>query len=109
MIEQKIIGLSEHVSINGKEVLAKIDTGAERNSLDVRIAAELGLGPIIGVKRYVNVHGKTLRPLVKVHLVICGKKIHASFNLFDRKTLKYQALIGKKTLKKTGFLIDPRK
>src|SRR3989338_4306311 len=103
MPEQKIIGLTEKVQINGKEVLAKIDTGAERNSLDMRIAAELGLGPIIGVKRYVNVHGKTLRPLVKAHLVIRGKKIHASFNLFDRKSLKCRVLIGKKTLKKTKF------
>ncbi|HLC57685.1 MAG TPA: RimK/LysX family protein [Candidatus Nanoarchaeia archaeon] len=109
MGEVKVIGLSEKIMINGKAVLAKIDTGAERNSLDVRLAAELGLGPIIGVRRYVNVHGKTIRPLVKAHLEINGKKIHASFNLFDRQNLKFRVLIGKKTLKKAGFLIDPRK
>ena len=109
MSEQKIMGLSEKININGKDVLAKIDTGAERNSLDVRLAAEIGVGPIIGVKRYVNVHGKTVRPIIKAHLVIKGKKILASFNLFDRQKLKYRVLIGKKTLKKCGFLIDPRK
>ena|SRR3989344_4745139 len=108
-MDGKIIGLSERVKINGKEVLAKIDTGAERNSLDIRLAAELGVGPIIGVKRYVNVHGKTVRPIIKAHLVIKGKKILASFNLFDRQKLGCRALIGKKTLKTCGFLIDPRK
>ena len=108
-MERKVIGLSEKIRINEKEVLAKIDTGAERNSIDIRLAAELGLGPVIGVKSYVNAHGKTSRVLVKGHLVIHGKRIHASFNLFDRKSMKYKVLIGKKTLKQSGFLIDPRK
>src|SRR3989338_3890529 len=108
-MERKVIGLNEKIIINGKEVLAKIDTGAERNSIDIRLAAELSLGPVIGVKKYVNAHGRTSRVLVKGHLEINGKKIHASFNLFDRKTMKYKVLIGKKTLKQSGFLIDPRK
>ena len=43
------------------------------------------------------------------YLVIKGKRIHASFNLFDRKTMKYKVLIGKKTLKQSGFSIDARK
>ena len=108
-MERKIIGLSEKIKINGKEVLAKVDTGAERNSIDIRLAAELNLGPVIGVKKYINAHGHTSRALVKGHLVIKGKRIHASFNLFDRKTMKYKVLIGKKTLKQSGFLIDARK
>ncbi len=108
-MERKIIGLIERVKINGKEVLAKIDTGAERNSIDIRLAAETGLGPVIGVRKYVNAHGHTSRALVKGHLVIHGKKIHASFNLFDRKSMKYKVLIGKKTLKQSGFLVDARR
>ena len=105
----KTIGLIEKVKLNGKDVMAKIDTGAERNSVDTKLAAELWLGPIIGVKNFINAHGKTTRPIVKGSLEIGGKKIRASFNLFDRRKLKYRILIGKKTLKTCGFLIDPKK
>ena len=105
----KTIGLVEKVTINGKEILAKIDTGAERNSVDIKLAAKLSLGPIIDVKNYISSHGTSTRVIIKGSLNIKGKKIRASFNLFDRKTLKYKVLIGKKTLKSCGFLIDPRK
>ena len=50
-----IIGLTEKVKLfsdNGKNktLIAKIDTGASRSSLDIKLASELNLGPIIKSK-----------------------------------------------------------
>jgi hypothetical protein len=103
------IGFIEKVKINGKEVMAKIDTGANRNSVDTELAAEIGLGPIIGMKKFINAHGETTRPIVKGLLEIKDKKIRTSFNIFNRQRLRYRILIGSVTLKKCGFLIDPNK
>ena len=46
-----VVGLVEKVKIVGKkgsvETLAKFDTGASNNSIDFKIAAEAGVGPVV--------------------------------------------------------------
>ena len=46
-----VIGLAEKVSVHyprgKKRVIAKIDTGATKSSIDSNLAAELKLGPVI--------------------------------------------------------------
>ena len=106
---REVIGLVEKVKIEGKEILAKIDTGATRSSIDINLAAELKLGPIIAARDYTNVHGKTTRAVLKAKLEIKGKRFNGIFNIMDRKRLKYRVLLGDSILKKGKFIIDPLK
>lgn len=107
-----VVGLVEKISIIGKtkhkEVLAKIDTGATRSSIDTGLADELGIGPIIKSKLIKSAHGSRLRPVVEVEISLANKNIKAEFTLADRLHMKYPALIGQNILK-MGFIIDPNK
>ncbi len=111
--EKTIIGLTEKVTIQGrnkeKTVMAKIDTGATKNSIDSRLAAELNLGPVVETKLIKSAHGNSVRPIIKADLVLAGKKISTRFSLADRGHLRYNVLIGQNVLKEGGFLIDPSK
>ena len=67
MKKMEIIGLTEPVRIFGqnkeKKVVAKIDTGADKSSISVKLAAELGLGPIVKTKMIKTSTGKEIRPI----------------------------------------------
>ena len=106
------VGFTEHVKICGpktcRTVNARIDTGAARNSLDENLAKKLGINIIVKHKIVKSAHGIMKRPIVKARLEIAGRKIRSTFSLADRKHMKYNVLIGRKTLKK-GFIIDPEK
>ena len=107
-----VIGLAEKVSIehsSGKKtVIAKIDTGATKSSIDTNLAAELRLGPVIKSKLVKSAHGSKLRPIIEATIELAGKKIKSEFTLADRAHMKYRILIGQNILK-DGFLIDPMK
>ena len=108
-----IVGLTEEVqlfSTNGKSktLIAKVDTGASRSSLDINLASELNLGPIIKSKMIKSAHGNRLRPIIEAELKIAGKKIKSEFTLADRTHMKYGMLIGVNILK-YDFLVDPSK
>ncbi len=108
MSEKLILGLVEKVKINGKEIAARIDTGARRCSIDKNLAKELKLGPIIGNHKYRSAHGRSIRQVVLKEIELKGKKLLVKINLSDRKEMKYDFLVGREALKK-GFLIDPNK
>ena len=107
-----IVGLTTRVVIfgdkNKKEMVARIDTGATKSSLDISVAKELGLGPELKRALVKTAHGLKYRPIVLVNLAIGGEIRNAEFTLADRKHMKYKALIGQNILKR-GFLIDPSK
>src|SRR3989344_3936416 len=108
-----IVGLTEEItlfsnSVGKKTLVAKIDTGASRSSLDINLASELSLGPIIKSKMIKSAHGNRLRPVIEAELNIAGRKIKSDFTLADRTHMKYRVLIGINILKH-GFLIDPSK
>jgi hypothetical protein len=108
-----VIGIVETVTVVGpkgsKEVLARIDTGATKSSVDVKLAAELALGPILKAKLVRSASGAGLRPVVKTKLILADKELSAEFTLADRSNLKYPVLIGQNILLNGGFLIDPVK
>ena len=107
-----VIGLAEKVSVKyekgGKSVVAKIDTGATKSSIDTNLAAELKLGPVIKSKLVKSAHGSKLRPIIEAEIELAGKKIKSEFTLADRAHMKYRILVGQNILK-DGFLIDPTK
>ena len=107
-----IIGLIEKVTIIGKgkkkTLMAKVDTGATKSSMDSRLAANMQLGPVIKTKLVKSAHGNKLRPVIEAKIKVKDKEIKSEFTLADRLHMKYQVLIGQNTLKH-GFLIDPYK
>ncbi|RLE44794.1 hypothetical protein DRJ16_01390 [Candidatus Woesearchaeota archaeon] len=107
-----VVGIVERVKIFGKkgtkQFMAKIDTGATNNSIDEKLADELGLGPIIKTVLIKHAHGNKIRPVVKAKVEIAGKTLEGKFTLADRRHMRYKVLIGLDILKK-GFLIDPNK
>ncbi len=107
-----VVGFTEKITVFGhikeKTLMARIDTGAAKNSIDVKLAAELKLGPIIKTKKVRSAEGLSERPLIKVPLKICGRKFKTLFNLADRSKLKYKVLIGRNILKQ-NFIVDANK
>jgi len=109
--EKTIIGLLENVILildgnKRKKLVAKIDTGATKSSIDTGLASELGLGPVIKSRMIKSAHGSKLRPVIEATIEIAGKMIRSEFTLADRTHLKFSVLIGQNILKE-GFLIDP--
>lgn len=108
--QRTIIGLVEEVSIKtadgAKTLQARIDTGATKSSMDIQLAAELDLGPVIKSKLVKSAHGIKIRPVIKAEVTLKGKTIQSEFSLADRNHLKYPVLIGQNILKH-GFMIDP--
>ncbi len=111
-MNKQVIGLSEKIELTGPtglkhKVTARIDTGATIGSIDVKLASELNLGPIIKTKRVNSAHGNSTRAVVEAKLDIAGKKFRSLFTLADRSHMKYRVLLGQNQLR--GFLIDPSK
>lgn len=86
-------------------IKAKLDTGANRTSIDYKLAEELGLvfnPEKIHVK---SASGETVRPTVNLTFELAGKKIKSLATLADRQTLMYPMIVGRRDL--NGFLIKP--
>jgi hypothetical protein len=112
MTQKITIGLTTRVIIFGKkgkkEVIARVDTGATKSSIDKALAEELDFGPTLKHTRVKSAHGIRYRPVVTLDISIVGDLRHAEFNIAEREHMKYKVLIGQNILKK-GFLIDPSK
>ena len=105
-----VIGLTEPVTIftrGGvkKTIIAKIDTGASKSSVDVNLASQLKLGPIIKSKLVKSASGNKLRPVIEICIGLAGKKMKEEFTLADRWHMKYRLLIGQNVLRHS-YLID---
>ncbi|MCB9359225.1 ATP-dependent zinc protease [Candidatus Woesearchaeota archaeon] len=114
MKQEKIIGLTEKVTLIGnnghsKTIIARIDTGAVISSIDMKLAAELELGPVTKTKKVKNSNGISERPVVRCIFKLKNEEYRVDVTLADRSRLKYRALIGQNLLKKTKFLVNPRK
>jgi len=108
-----VIGVFEKVGINNggskkdHMVIAKIDTGAYRTSIDISLAKKLDLVEHDRVVKVRAASGKQERNTVKIILTIKGKKIETTASLTDRKELRHQLIIGRKNIR--GFLVDTSK
>jgi len=108
-----VVGLNERITVFGpkgkKEVMSRIDTGATKSSIDVKLAADLKLGPILKSKIVKSASGNTLRPVIATEITLANKRIKSEFTLADRSHMKYSVLIGQNILKDNKFLVDPAK
>lgn len=110
--KRTLVGLTEKIIVksnsNEKVLIARMDTGATKSSLDLTLASKLKLGPVVDSRLTKSAHGVKLRPVVEVEVVICNRTLKQKFTLADRSHMKYPVLIGQNILRK-GFLIDPTK
>jgi len=111
--ERTTIGVVEEVTLRGSKgdirVLAKIDTGATRTSLDTDLAARAGLGPVFDRVRVraAAAHEPEERDVVDARVVIAGREFDVAVAITDRKDMRYHMIVGMDILRDSGFLVDP--
>jgi len=89
-------------------VLAKVDTGAYRSSIDKDLAQELGLlkeDNILWHRGYISGLGKERRPVIEVTFYLKGRRIKTAVSVSNRSRMKAKFLIGRRDL--GGFLVEP--
>ena len=110
---RKTIGYIEEVLVSGtsgtERVKSKSDTGASRTSVDTRLAAKIGAGPIKSmttVKSGSHKAGKS-RPVVDIVVGIGGDRHTVQASLEDRSHMEYPLLLGRDILQ--DYQVDVRR
>jgi hypothetical protein len=110
---KKVVRLIARVLISGpggeESVRAKIDTGADRTTIDRELAVRLKLGPT-GSKVTVKASAgsqRLERPLVEATITLAGKTFKLMVGVADRSQMRYRVIIGRDILRSGDFLIDP--
>ncbi|MFP8955720.1 RimK family alpha-L-glutamate ligase [Natrialbaceae archaeon A-CW3] len=102
--EPAIIGYTEEIVLSGtsgsKTVYAKSDTGATRTSIDTRLAADIGAGPIKSITRVKSGSRKTSksRPVVDIVVGVGGNQHTVTASVEDRSHMDYPVILGRDIL-----------
>ena len=111
--ELPVIGYIEEVHVSGTsgstQTLAKSDTGATRTSIDTKLAAEIGAGPIKSMTRVKSgsVKGGKARPVVDLVIGIGGTQHTVTASVEDRSHMDYPLLLGRDILE--HYRVDVRR
>ena len=111
--ELPLIGYIEDVVVTGTSgstnAYAKSDTGATRTSIDTKLAAEIGAGPIKSMTRVKSgsVKGGKARPVVDLVIGIGGNQHTVTASVEDRGHMEYPLLLGRDILE--HYRVDVRK
>ena len=112
-IQKKVIRLVQRVTVAGpggeESVRAKVDTGADRTTVDEGLASRLNLvstGSKVTIKA--SAAGKRVeRPLVIADVTLAGKAFRLRVGVADRSQMRFSVIIGRDILRSGDFLIDP--
>jgi hypothetical protein len=111
--QKKVVRLVQRVVVAGpggeESVRAKVDTGADRTTVDKVLADRLRLVPT-GSKVAVKASAlgkKVERPLVNATVTLAGKSFNIRVGVADRSQMRYAVIIGRDILRSGDFLIDP--
>lgn len=111
--EAPVLGIEERVVILDSEgqyqpVVAKVDTGAYRTTIDEALAKKFGLHKsILHYKKVRGSLGRQTRPIVAATIKIRGRSIKTEAFVADRSIMKYDVILGRRDLH--GFLVNPSK
>lgn len=109
----KILNVVEEIKVRGSDdkrlpVLARVDTGAFRSSIDRELAKSTGLlteTNILWKANYESALGTQRRPVIELTYWLAGRKIKTTASVADRSKMKYPFLVGRNDL--IGFLVRP--
>jgi hypothetical protein len=112
-MEKKVVRLVQRVKVAGpggeESVRAKVDTGADRTTVDKTLASRLklvGTGSKVTIKA--SAPGLLVeRPLVDAVVTMAGKTFKLRVGVADRSQMRFQVIIGRDILRSGYFLIDP--
>ncbi len=108
-----ILGIEESIAIfdgDGQPhtILAKVDTGAYRTTIDQSLAQKYNLHTsVITHKDVRGALGEQTRPVIELTMQLREQRIKTQAFIADRSRMNYDAIIGRRDLK--GFLVDPAK
>lgn len=108
-----VLGIEESINIIDSQgqahtIMAKIDTGAYRTTIDEALAKKYDLHT--NVLEYRDVRGalgEQTRPVIELTLQLRNRTIKTKAFVVDRAHMNYDAIIGRRDLR--GFLVDPAK
>lgn len=104
------VGFTEEITVNGTRdmttVVAKVDTGAQRTSIDTALAATVEAGPIVDTARVKSgtQHSRHVRPVAEVQLRLADWWHTVTVSIEDRSHMTYPVLLGRDVL--TGHHVD---
>ena len=109
-MERETLGLTETVKVKGTEselgILARVDTGATRCSIDIQLAETLGY--TVKSSRIVkSANGTDKRETAMFTIVLRGTKYLIECTLADRSNMTYKMLIGQNLMKDANVMVDP--
>lgn len=109
-MKRETLGLTETVSIKGstlsKDVLARVDTGATRCSIDLELAQDLGY--TVKSSRVVkSANGTEKRETAEFTITLRGVDYVVECTLADRGNMTYKMLIGQNLMKDANIMVDP--
>jgi RimK family alpha-L-glutamate ligase len=104
------VGYTERVVVSGggalEHAVAKADTGAQRTSIDVDLAAAVGAGPLVDTTRVRSgtTRTGTKRPLVDLSILVGDRWHTTTASVEDRSHMRYPVLLGRDVLR--GYHVD---
>lgn len=111
--DKPVLGLETQTSVCGKkktsEIIAKVDTGADRTSIDVKLAAEIGIGDIedYTVVKTGSGDSSRVRPVASLNIDVKGIKHNVKVSVEDRSNMSRDLILGRDIL--SMYKIDPTK
>ena len=100
--DSTIIGYTEEVTVSGNTnmttAIAKSDTGAQRTSIGLELAGEIGAGPITGKTNVKSGSGKSSRPIVDIAIRIQDDWQVVTASVEDRENMTYPIILGRDIL-----------
>jgi hypothetical protein len=110
---KKVVRLVQRVTVAGpggeESVRAKIDTGADRTTVDKGLAARLKPIPT-GTKVTIKASAagsRVERTLVDANVTLAGKTFKLRVGVADKSQMRYSVIVGRDILRSGDFLIDP--
>lgn len=102
-----VISHREEITIKGMDgkttVEAKADVDADRTTIDYKVAARVGAGPVVSS---VKVNGDDRRPVAKVWVELEGVEELLAVSLSDREDRSTPALLGKPFLQNFRIQVE---